>query len=272
MTGFLIQTTYFFYLLIDAIRSSDSDVLELLQTLSPVSKKFHRLCRTLMFRRFSLDRRNIKKIHDYYTRDGPQQPFTSSLSYVRRLRVDTYHVSSQTHLEVLRFFTGVTHLRIYNWDFPDFDWSDLTHLFGNFGKTVTRLKLKECLLDSNVLVSLTSMFPLVDDLYVAPRFSCEGETYRIERVVQSRGVGFRGRIDVSYLTKLHNEFLDFVIKNSSAVHSISIKYCRSGGRSQKLLNRLGGGLSYVDVGISKAGGWGKFLPVRRSLPLRPRIS
>ena len=255
-------------LIIDTSYSSDG--LEPLKALSLVSKDLCLLSRPLIFRRFSLDFHKMEQIHDYYIGGGPRQSFPSPLSSVRRLRVDILYTSSQSCLEALRFFTEVTHLRIYNWYFQDFGRHDVTHLLGHFGETVTRLKLKECFFDSKVLLFLISMFPLLDNLYVSPRVSCERETYRIKQVVPSRDVGFRGRLDLSYLTELHDQFLEFVTENSSAVHSISIQHCRSNGRSQELLDRLGGDLTNVDVGIAK--GWGEHFPVLRSPTLRPRIS
>ena len=258
-----------FYLIIDTIHSTGNPGN--LQSLSLASKNLCLLARTRMFRKLSLDLPKMKQIYNYIG-DGSQQPLPTVLSSVRNLHVQALEASpsqaGRKYLEVLRFFTHVIHLRIYNWHFQDFDKHHVTHLLGHFGTSVTQLKLLKSYFNSEVLIFITSLFPLVDHLRVIPQALSELETYKIQDADLSRDVGFRGMLGLGYLNKLQDQFLEFVSKNCSFVHAISVIHCESDGKLQGLIDHMGGNLLCVNVGVAVGGGeFFSSLKIPTSLPM-----
>ena len=249
-----------FDLIIDTIHSTDGT--KYLKVLSLVSKNLCLLARTHMFRRLSLDLPKMKQIYDYIG-GGSRQPLPTALSSVRNLHVRALEASpspvDRKYLEVLRFFTRVIHLHISDWYFQDFDKNDVTRLLGHFGATVATLNLQQSFFDSEVLIFLTPMFPLVNNLSVNPRDLSELETYKIRDADRSKSVEFKGRLEFTCLHPIHDQFLAFINQNCSVVTSIIVYYCESGGKLQELFDLQGGNLTFVDVGVP--GGGGKFLPV-----------
>jgi hypothetical protein len=255
-----------FNLIVDEIYSSNG--VELLKTLSIVSKELRLLSQLRIFRNFNLLSSNMERIYDE-TRGASQKQPPTVLSYVRHLEVEAIKasrsVAHRKYLEVLRLFTKVTSLHINNWYFQDFEQHNVTHLFGHFGATVTRLHLRESFFDSEVLISLTSLFPLVDDLLIDPRYLCDSKTYKIKDSDRSGGASFQGQLTFSHLNKLHDPFLAFVSEHCSAVHSITVCHCFGDGKLQELFDRQGGNL--LDVAIRAIKALGKFIHIRRCVSL-----
>lgn len=248
-------------LIADTIYSADGP--KHLKPLSLTSKKFCLLSQPRMFKKFSLDLPKMKQIYED-TGDRSRLQFPTALSYVQKLSVEALEASSspvnRKYLEVLWLFTQVIYLRIYNWYFQDFDEQHITRLLGHFGTTVTQLKLLEGFFDSEVLIFITSAFPLLNDLCVNPRTFSEHKTYKVQNADRSRTIGFQGMLTFRHLSKLHDQFLEFVSQESLAVHSISVHHCRSDGKLQELFVRLGGNLFNINVGMVGRGG--KFLQIR----------
>ena len=270
-----------FNLIIDSIYSINDS--KSLRTLSLVSKRLCRLSQPRVFRKFTLDLPKMKQIYDY-TGDGSQPRCLTVLSYVRELRVEAFEASSDSqvngkYLEVLRLFTRVLSLHLTDWYFQDFDKHHVTHLLGHFGAAVTKIWLESCFVDSEVLIFLTSLFPLVDELALKPRTSSELETYRIQDADRSRCVRFRGELNFSHLRPIHDQFLEFIGEHCSAVDLIRFSHCWSDGDLQELFDRVGGSLLSVYVGSPGRGGkfpsvWrSTFLPMilTRLLPSRSRL-
>lgn len=84
-------------------------------------------------------------------------------------------------LDILPLFTKVTYLEIEGWDFQKFNSNSIEQLLGHFYKTVTALMLVDCRANSEVLIYLTSRFPLVENLWVGGLGDTHGQTYEFER-------------------------------------------------------------------------------------------
>jgi hypothetical protein len=242
-------------LIIDAAYASASITPS--KSLATVSKAWRPRSQSNMFRNLFLDYHKMRRIRS----ESPGTSKTTGdvsrhrpivFSYVRELHIAAFQVTSPeddgAYLQTLLFFTNVTSLRILDWDFRQFAAHDVTHLLGHFGATVRTLKLHECYVDSEVLIFLTSLFPLTDNLEVDPRYPCRAATYKIQNSDRpSKNVGFRGNLIFKFLSPQHEEFLTFVSEHSSDVRSISAGLCASQGELQRLFERQGSKLSSASV-------------------------
>ena len=119
--------------------------------------------------------------------------------------------------------------------------------------------------ESEVLIFLTSLFPLVKNLLVYPSTLPNGQTDGTRCPNPSSSVKFQGEIVLTWLKAQHEDFLAFVNERSSDVHSINVYFCENNGELQKLFDRQGGKLSSVGFGTLDRGG--KFTPVRHCVRL-----
>lgn len=272
-------------LIIDAVYASSGTAP--LKTLSRVSRAWRPRSQNNIFKKLLLDYTVIKQIHSETaertvatTGDTSQRP-PIVFSYVRKLHVAarqfTSPESDEEYLEILRFFTNVTSLRILDWDFREFETHHITRFLSHFGETVRTLKLHECYVDSEVLIFLISSFSFVDNLEIDPRYPCSSLTYKIKKSDRpsAGNVGFRGNLVFRFLSAQHEEFLAFVNENSSDVRSISAELCANKGELQRLFDCCGGNL--LTVGVHSLWKQGKATPTKArrdpnaSLP-RSRLS
>ena len=150
----------------------------------------------------------------------------------------------------------MTSLEIFHWDFQYFqgghiDFSHIDELFTHFGRSVKTLKLVNCCLDSEVLISLTSLFPHLNNLWLDPSTSSRSKPHRTGDYGQLKSVQFQGNLNFKWLLGCHEKSLAFVNKNSSDVHSISVQSCEMNGELRNLFHLHGPHLLSVGVG-SKA--------------------
>ena len=227
-----------------------------LKTLSRVSKAWRPRSQNNIFKTFTLDCATMRRIHSETTaeatEDTSQQRSPIAFSYVRKLHIVARQITSPEtdgeYLEVLRLFTNVISLRILDWDFREFETQHITRFLSHFGATVQNLTLRECYVDSEVLIFLTSSFPCVENLEVDPRYPCSSITYKVQKSDRPSGsVRFRGNLTFRFLGAQHEDFLAFVNENSSDVRSISAELCANKGELQRLFDRRGGDLSSVGV-------------------------
>jgi len=239
-----------------------------LKTLSRVSKAWRPRSQNNIFKKFRLDCATMRRIHSESTQttDRTENKNTSErhppivFSYVRKLRVVAKELTSPEndsgseegggggYLEILRFFTNVVSLRLLDWDFREFETHHMTHFFAHFGATVQNLKIRECYVDSEVLIFLTSLFRRVDNLEVDPRYPCSALTYRIQKSDRPLGsVKFQGNLTFRFLSAQHEEFLAFVNENCLDVRSMSAELCMNKGELQKLFRCRGGNLTSAGV-------------------------
>jgi len=229
-----------------------------LKTLSRVSKAWRPRSQYNIFKRFRLDYATMRRIRSETTETtedvSQQQQHQPPIifSHVRELLIAARQITSPEidgeYLEILRFFTNVTSLRILDWDFRGFEAHHITHFLSHFGATAQSLKLQECYVDSEVLIFLTSLFPSIDDLEIDPRYPCSAVAYRIQKSDRPLGsVGFRGNLTLRFLSAQHEEFLTFVNENSSEVNSISAELCVNKGELERLFESRGGNLLSVGM-------------------------
>jgi len=178
-----------------------------LKKISTVSKAWLMHSQKHIFREFTLTSKRMKRIYSYYGARGaahtadnmPGQQFPNMFSYyVQELHIRmlefTPSKAGRKYLKILPFFTGVTSLKIVYGDFRKSERDDVNRFLGRFGKTVTELKLLDCYFDSSVLVSLTSLFHHIDNLWVRPRVSLNCQSYKIQNSDRSGSVEFRRRL------------------------------------------------------------------------------
>jgi len=241
-------------LIIDAVSTSNG--ITPLKTLSRVSKAWRPRSQNNIFKKLILNCATLTRIRsetvNETTECTSQQRPPIVFSYVRKLRIVARQVTSPEddgeYLEVLRFFTNVTSLRILDWDFREFETQHVTRFLAHFGSTVRTLRLRECHVDSEVLIFLISLFPSVNKLEVDPRYPCSSVTYKIQKSDRPSGsVEFRGNLTLRFLSAQHEEFLAFVSENSSDVQSISAELCVKRGELQRLFDRRGGNLTSVGI-------------------------
>lgn len=253
-------------LIIDSTYYSDGP--EPLKTLSLVSREWRPHSQRCIFNDFSLNVQMMRKIYaestdaSETTGNTPRSQPLTVLSYVRNLYIEARGITPKEPgaAYILQSFTGVTFLEITNWHFQDFESRHIIDFLSHFGATVTTLKLLEDFCDSEVLIYLTSLFPLVRDLWISPRYFSERKTYKIKYADRSRGVGFQGNLVFKHLRPIYDGFLAFVNMHSSDVRSITAYGCKSNGELQNLFDRQGHKLSSVTVGVSD--GEGKCGPVQ----------
>lgn len=242
-----------------------------LKTLSRVSRAWRPRSQNNIFKTLILDCAAMRRIHSETaaeaTEGTSQQQPPIVFSYVRKLHIIARQVASpendEEYLDILRLFTNVTSLRILDWDFREFETQHITRFLSHFGATVQTLKLHECYVDSEVLIFLTSSFPLIENLEVDPRYPCSSVTYKIQRSDRPSGsVGFRGNLILRFLSAQHEDFLAFVNENCSDVRSISAELCVNKGELQRLFDRRGGDLS--SVGVHSLWKQGKLSPPQSS--------
>lgn len=193
---------------------------------------------------------------------APASP--TQYSNVQNLRI--FEVTSPgKHLRVLQSFTGVISLSIQLWDFQNFGSGEVTELFGHFGKTVKMLEICRCKVNSEILISLTSLFPLVDDLWVHPGPDTYG-TGRPNLLLD--GVKFQGSLVFTNFQEEHKGFLAFVKKNASDVRSIFVHHCVKNEELQGLFNGHHGS-KLTSVGVALYHKEGEFISV--TSPLSPGL-
>lgn len=256
-------------LIIDAAYASDSIIPS--KSLAAVSKAWRPRSQSNTFRNLSLNCDKMRRVQSEFisvseaTRNASRQRLPIVFAYVRELHVAAFQVTSPeddgAYLRTLLLFTNVTSLRILDWDFRRFSARDVTRFLGHFGATVRTLKLHECYVDSEVLIFLTSLFPVTNNLEVDPRYPCRAATYKIKSSDRpSKNVGLRGNLILKFLSAQHEEFLAFVGEHSPDVRSISAGLCASQGELQRLFERQGSRLSSASVYSL----WrqGKFIPAQ----------
>ena len=171
-------------------------------------------------------------------------------SYVRRLIVYGTAVGvkeNRAYLEVLWLFTNVTDLQICNWNFQQFESSEITKWFEHFGGTVRTLHIRSCRCNTAVLIFLKSLFPSADDLLIRPAPASPSCKYTIQDSDRTRMVEFRGKLTFDHLDEQHDGFLTFVSKNCIDVHSITLVLCWRVG-TQELFDQCQAGLTSVGFG------------------------
>jgi len=258
-------------LIIDATYTSNGTTP--LETLSRVSRSWRPRSQHHIFKKLRLDYVAMRRIHSEFETSETTENTTSSqqqptvFSHVRKLRISARQITSPENepeghpLEILRFFTNVTSVRILDWDFREFETHHIARFLGHFGSTARTLKIRECYVDSEVLIFLTSLFPLVENLEVDPRYPCSSGSYRIQKSDRPlQHSGFRGTLVFRFLSAQHEEFLAFVTENSSDVRSISAELCVNKGGLQKLFEFRGGNLS--SVGVHSLCKQGKVVPAK----------
>ena len=246
-------------LIIDATYTSNDTTP--LKTLSVASKSCRQRSQQNIFKKLRLSYSTMKRIHSEFKTSETTETNTTSqhqpptvLSYVRKLHISARQITSPENelerltLEILRFFTNVTSLRILDWDFREFETNHITRFLGHFGSTVRTLKIRECYVGSEVLIFLTSWFPLVETFEVDPRYPCSAVSYKIQKSDRPlRHPGFRGSLVLRFLSAPHEEFLAFINENSSDVRSISAELCVNKGQLRRLFKIHGNKLSSVGV-------------------------
>lgn len=240
------------------------DGIKPLKNLSMVSKALCPLSQSFIFREFDIDFKKMKQILSSIspeatdatdkTENITRDKALTVLSYVQDLIIDARDVSllvdrCEEFLELLLFFTNVTHLQVSSWKFHEFRSGQVSHFFSHFGRTVRTLKLLDCYLNSEVTIFLTSLFPLIDDLWVLPQHGSRRKTFIIQHVDRPpNGVKFQGNLIFMSLKPQHEKFLAFVNECSSKVQSISAQCCQSDGELQKLFDAQGCKLTSVCAG------------------------
>ena len=215
-----------------------------------------------MSEKYQLDLPEMKQIQSDIQSDIFNLKFFK-FSSVRILEIKADEVQSPEdhgqYLETLRLFTQVTALSIKSWKFQRFESSHITEFLGHFGATVTALRLHKCSLDSEVLILLASLFPLVGDLRIDEPLS-GGETYKIQRADRPSDVRFQGKLSLRGFGTLHEEFFKFIKEHYLDLQMISVFGCEnSGGELQQLFNRPDN--KFTLVGIQILRGQGEFIPV-----------
>lgn len=198
---------------------------------------------------YCLNQTKMTRMHIASDTDGASssQPH-DVFSAVQKLDINGEGIDAPVPLlGILQRFTNVTALRICKWPFQNFNAQHISQVLGHFGRTVTTLQLYGFHTNSEVLIFLTSMFPHLETLSLEPLAS-NGKTFRIQQSdLPLGGAGLRGKLDLGYMGEEHQDFLAFISKPPSVLHSICIRGCNNWGQLQELFKHQGGTIQSVVV-------------------------
>lgn len=240
-----------------------------LKMLSLVSRAWRLRSQSHIFREFFLNHSIMKKIYSETPKPtnaiAPQGQFPVVFSYVQNLTIDAQTIASphEVCLGILQFFSGVVSLKIKNWDFCNFGRNHITNCFSHIHETVGTLELHGCYVNSEVLISLTSEFCVINSLRVLPPYFAH-KTYKIQSMDKPQPVKFQGDLFLAEFGAHHEDFLTFVDKNSLGVCSIHVPFCKNKGVLQKLFEDRGDQL--LSVGIGFGSREGKVITIQEYIP------
>ena len=130
----------------------------------------------------------------------------------------------------------LTSLCIKSGDFREFKVNDIVNFANRFGKAINTLRLDKCHVNSAVLIMLTSLFPQIEDLRVHGSKEEDNQHFETKLELSEDGIfkipGYDIPLNLENLQKLsfifllpqHLDFIAFVSKKSSGLHSIAVSF------------------------------------------------